>query len=46
MSHFHEIKLAGSHSKGRLFLNSMPARFEPLSEFAAAIEAEDVYCIK
>lgn len=42
---FHEVNLEGSDARGRLFLHSMPGRFEPISEFVIAVGVGDIYCI-
>jgi protein-tyrosine phosphatase len=42
MNLFHEVDLTNSLANGRLFLHSMPGRFEPLSDFVTAMETEDI----
>ena len=43
MNLFHEVDLAGSTATGRLFLHSMPGRYETIPEFLEQYESEEVY---
>lgn len=40
-----ELELEGLDARGKLFLHSMPGRFESINEFVVAMGAEDIYCI-
>ena len=42
MSIFHEVELFGSQARGRLFLHSMPGRFETIPEFLVAAAEENL----